>query len=54
MQELMEAEAAAKQSNASRKRRLPTGTSDYQAAWILDDEDEGEEDEAREGSDDEE
>jgi hypothetical protein len=31
-QELMEAEAAPR-----RKRRLPRGTSDYQAAWILDD-----------------
>ena len=30
----MEAEAAA---GAKRKRRLPRGTSDYQAAWILDD-----------------
>jgi pre-rRNA-processing protein TSR1 len=37
---MMEAEAAA----ALPKRRLPKGTSDYQAAWILDDyEGEGEE-----------
>ena len=33
VQEVMEAEAGA----ARRKRRLPRGTSDYQAAWILDD-----------------
>lgn len=32
-QELAEAEAEAK----ARKRRLPKGTSDYQAAWIIDD-----------------
>jgi hypothetical protein len=31
----MEAEAAA--AAKPRKRRLPRGTSDYQAAWIMDD-----------------
>ncbi|KAI7842810.1 hypothetical protein COHA_003556 [Chlorella ohadii] len=35
-EELMEAEARAPKP---RKRRLPKGTSDYQAAWILDDSD---------------
>ena len=33
--ERMEAEAAA--AAKPRKRRLPRGTSDYQAAWIMDD-----------------
>ena len=38
----MEAEDAAVQAKAGRKRRLPKGTSDYQAAWILEsDDDEG-------------
>lgn len=36
------AEAATSQAHSSRGRRLPKGTSEYQAAWILDDEgDEG-------------
>lgn len=39
LQELMEAEAARSHAKAVRKRRLPKGTSDYQAAWILDDDD---------------
>lgn len=39
LQELVEAETASKQQK--RKRRLPPGTSDYQAAWILDDNEEG-------------
>ncbi|GAB4814739.1 hypothetical protein N2152v2_001785 [Parachlorella kessleri] len=39
-EELMEAEEAAAQSKAGRKRRLPKGTSDYQAAWILESDDE--------------
>lgn len=40
LQEL--AEAATSQADSSRKRRLPKGTSEYQAAWILDDDgDEG-------------
>ena len=36
----MEAEEAAAQAKAGRKRRLPKGTSDYQAAWILESDDE--------------
>ena len=35
----MEAEAARVAAKAVRKRRLPKGTSEYQAAWILDDDD---------------
>ncbi len=35
--ELAEAAADAAAVRAARKRRLPAGTSDYQAAWILDD-----------------
>ena len=35
-----------------RKRRLPAGTSEYQAAWILDDDEDGSND-GSEGSDDE-
>lgn len=39
LQEVMEAEVTRVQAKALRKRRLPKGTSDYQAAWILDDDD---------------
>ena len=36
MQEMMEAEARpSSESSSKRKRRLPAGMSDYQAAWIL-------------------
>ena len=38
MQELEDAHHAVRQ----KRRRLPAGTSDYQAAWLLDDDDAGE------------
>uniref|UniRef100_UPI00398EB0DD pre-rRNA-processing protein TSR1 homolog n=1 Tax=Pristiophorus japonicus TaxID=55135 RepID=UPI00398EB0DD len=51
-EELREAEDALKESRKI-VRRVPKGTSDYQAAWILDDEEEEEEEEdGEEGSDD--
>ena len=37
MQELREAEA--ERAGGGKRRRLPAGTSEYQAAWILDDDD---------------
>jgi hypothetical protein len=40
-EELSAAAAAAAASRRMRKRRLPAGTSEYQAAWILDDEEDG-------------
>lgn len=51
-QELVEAEAERRAAAKLKKRRLPAGTSEYQAAWILD-EDEGSEtgSEAGAGSD---
>ncbi|KAK9814203.1 hypothetical protein WJX72_002201 [[Myrmecia] bisecta] len=36
-EEMREAQQHETESSRSRKRRLPAGTSDYQAAWILDD-----------------
>lgn len=42
-----ELSAAAAASKRMRKRRLPAGTSEYQAAWILDDDD----DDGSDGSD---
>lgn len=38
-----ELSAAAAASRCMRKRRLPAGTSEYQAAWILDDDEDGSE-----------
>ena len=37
LQEAREAQAAAAAPIVTERRRLPRGTSDYQAAWILDD-----------------
>lgn len=47
-EELSAAAAAAASRRGMRKRRLPAGTSEYQAAWILDSDDDG-----SEGSEDE-
>ena len=44
-EELKEADIAQRNAAAQKKRRLPKGTSDYQAAWILDDDDDGDGDE---------
>ncbi len=38
VQELMEAEARPSSEGSKRKRRLPAGMSDYQAAWITEEE----------------
>ena len=38
MQELTEAEARGSSEGSKRKRRLPAGMSDYQAAWITEEE----------------
>lgn len=38
VQELMEAEARGSSEGSKRKRRLPAGMSDYQAAWITEEE----------------
>ena len=38
VQELMEADSRASSEGSKRKRRLPKGMSDYQAAWITEEE----------------
>ena len=56
VQELMEAESRPSSEGSKRKRRLPKGMSDYQAAWITEEDlgdleeesDSGEEEEHRE------
>ncbi|GFR48760.1 hypothetical protein Agub_g10580, partial [Astrephomene gubernaculifera] len=48
-----EEEMAAATAPRTRRRKVPEGTSEYQAAWILDDEDYGDEDEDEEDEDEE-
>ncbi len=48
----MEAEALARRDRTKRKK-VPRGTSDYQAAWIPDEEDDGEEEQEDEEEEDE-
>lgn len=44
-EELMEAESERRERARLKKRRLPAGTSEYQAAWIVDEDDDDDEDE---------